>query len=180
MALDLTQLGHAARLVHSLSHRPSEEKTVKNTNISSTMALGAGCLLVAALSTGSLAAGMGSEGDATIWDGIYTKEQAERGKSLYASGCAECHGAGMEGDDMSPALVGSDFLWNWNGLSVGDLFERLRISMPEGNPNSMTVQEKADVLAYMLEINQYPTGKDELPPRASELNTIEVEAVKPE
>lgn len=115
----------------------------------------------------------------SVWDGIYTEEQALRGEPLYATGCGECHGQGLQGDDMSPPLVGSDFLWDWNGLSVGDLFERLRISMPEGDPKSMTNQEKADVFAFMLLKNQFPVGEQELPDSTKALREIALEAVQP-
>lgn len=119
------------------------------------------------------------EAATSVWDGVYTVEQAERGEPLYESGCAECHGPSLGGDDMSPPLVGSDFLWDWNGLSVGDLFERLRLSMPDGKPRSMTNQEKADVLAFMLLKNEFPAGNNELESSTRALSPIAFEAVKP-
>ena len=114
----------------------------------------------------------------SVWDGIYTAEQAERGDSLYAKGCAECHGPDLAGDDMAPPLVGDDFLWDWNGLSVGDLFERLRVSMPDGDARSMTNQEKADVLAFVLLKNDFPVGETELANRTQALKPIAFEAAK--
>ena len=63
---------------------------------------------------------------ASVWDGVYTEEQAQRGDLVYAESCAECHGTALDGIDDSPPLAGSDFLWDWNELSVGDLFERLQ------------------------------------------------------
>ena len=59
----------------------------------------------------------------SVWDGVYTVEQAQRGAPLYQHSCAECHGPDMSGGEMSPGLVGGEFVWNWNGLAVGDLFE---------------------------------------------------------
>jgi mono/diheme cytochrome c family protein len=121
-----------------------------------------------------------ASGEATsVWDGIYTTEQAERGREAYARGCAECHGDGLEGLDPSPALTGSDFRWDWNELSVGDLYERVRISMPDGNPSSMTNAEKLDSIAYMLAKNGYPAGDVELPTRVSELRKFAILAVEP-
>ena len=123
---------------------------------------------------------VGAQGAPTsVWDGIYTEDQAMRGEPLYAEGCAECHGHALEGAEMSPPLVGSDFLWDWNGLTVGDLFERLRISMPDGKPKSMTNQEKADVLAFMFLMNEFPTGDSELASRTHILTPILFEAVRP-
>ncbi|HVS62022.1 MAG TPA: cytochrome c [Thermoanaerobaculia bacterium] len=125
------------------------------------------------------AAAATQEEQGSIWDGVYTVEQAERGESLYSQGCAECHGEGLGGDDMNPPLLGSDFLWDWNGLSAGDLFERLVISMPEGDPRSMSPQEKADVLAFMLMENELPAGEEELSSSANDLRRFRIDAVKP-
>ncbi len=117
--------------------------------------------------------------DLSVWDGIYTQEQAERGATFYAKGCADCHGDGLAGDDISPPLIGVDFMWDWNGLSVGDLFERVRLSMPDGDPRSMTTQEKADVLAYVFSRNLIPAGDRELPDSTSALRPIAFAAVQP-
>lgn len=116
----------------------------------------------------------------SIWDGVYTQEQAENGGFLYEAGCASCHGGGLEGGETAPALVGGEFMWAWNGLSVGDLFERLRISMPEGNPSDMSTAEKADVLAFMLSSNDVPAGSEELANRTNQLRTISFDALSPQ
>jgi len=80
---------------------------------------------------------------------------------------------------MSPGLVGGEFVWNWNGLSVGDLFERLRVSMPQGEPNSVSRQEKADILAFLLQANDFPVGDTELANRTGMLAGINFLAQKP-
>ena len=80
---------------------------------------------------------------------------------------------------MSPGLVGGEFVWNWNGLSVGDLFERLRVSMPQGEPNSVSRQEKADILAFLLQANDFPVGDTELANRIGMLAGINFLAQKP-
>ncbi|MDX1384499.1 MAG: cytochrome c [Thermoanaerobaculia bacterium] len=115
----------------------------------------------------------------SVWDGIYTEEQAARGEPLYHASCAECHGSELEGGEMGAPLAGSDFMWAWNELTVGDLFERLRVSMPEANPKSMTNQEKVDVLAYMLARNDIPAGAEELEPSTAKLKPILFQAVRP-
>ena len=80
---------------------------------------------------------------------------------------------------MSPGLVGGEFVWNWDGLSVGDLFERLRVSMPQGEPNSVSRQEKADILAFLLQANDFPVGDTELANRTGMLAGINFLAQKP-
>jgi S-disulfanyl-L-cysteine oxidoreductase SoxD len=145
------------------------------------------CGLSLLLALGALAAGQEPEaGDesagaspASVWDGVYTVEQAERGAALYATGCGECHGAELAGDDMSPPLVGADFRSDWDGLSVGDLFERIRISMPDGDPKRMTSQEKADVLAFVFASNGFPAGETELASTARLLRPIAFVAIEP-
>ena len=116
----------------------------------------------------------------SIWDGVYTLEQAERGGPLYEAWCALCHGGGLEGGETAPSLLGGEFMWAWNGLSVGDLFERLRISMPEGNPSDMSRSQKADVLAFLLSRNYVPAGDEELADRTNRLRTISFDALRPQ
>ena len=115
----------------------------------------------------------------SVWSGVYTTAQAERGAPLYEAECGECHGPELEGGETAPPLAGADFRWAWSGLSVGDLFERLRVSMPEGRPRALTRAQKVDVLAYMLQENAFPAGDRDLPGRAARLNAIAFEALEP-
>ena len=115
----------------------------------------------------------------TVWDGVYTAEQAVRGAPLYEQSCAECHGSDLAGGEMAPGLAGSEFAWNWNGLSVGDLFERVRISMPQGEPSSVSRQDKADILAFMFERSGIPAGEAELATRTAMLAGISFVAEAP-
>ena len=113
------------------------------------------------------------------WDGVYTVEQAKRGQELYAAKCASCHGPSLAGAEMAPALVGGDFAANWNDLSLGDLFERMRMTMPSDEPGSLSRQANADILAFMLQSGSYPAGKTELPTETETLNTYKFLATKP-
>jgi mono/diheme cytochrome c family protein len=115
----------------------------------------------------------------TQWDGIYTAEQAKRGDALYVEKCASCHGDELNGGEMAPGLIGGEFTANWNDLSIGDLFERMRISMPQNNPGSLSRQQNADVLAYILSKANYPAGKTEMPSQTEVLNGIKFAAMKP-
>ena len=80
---------------------------------------------------------------------------------------------------MAPGLTGGEFSSNWNDLSLGELFERMRISMPQNNPGSLSRQQYADVLAYMLSAGIFPVGTIELSREAATLKQISFEALKP-
>jgi len=114
----------------------------------------------------------------SIWDGIYTDAQATRGKALYSDQCASCHGAELTGGEMAPGLAGGEFIAGWDGLTVGDLFERIRISMPQNSPGSLSGQQNADILAFVFSVNKFPTGDAELPKDAGILKQIKFEAKK--
>jgi quinoprotein glucose dehydrogenase len=114
----------------------------------------------------------------SVWDGVYTEEQANRGKQGYADQCASCHGPELTGGEMAPALSGGDFMSDWDGLTVGDLFERIRISMPQNAPGSLSGQQNADILAFVLASNKFPSGSTELAKEAMILKTIKFEAKK--
>lgn len=115
----------------------------------------------------------------SVWDGVYTEEQAKRGETLYNKECASCHGDTLIGAGGASPLTGGTFLSNWNGLTVGDLFERIRKTMPQGSLGKLTKQQDADVLAYILSFNKFPAGKTELPRQVEFLKEIRLEA-KPE
>src|SRR6266478_2954271 len=66
----------------------------------------------------------------SVWDGVYTDQQAKRGEPKYRENCADCHGDDLEGDAEAPALSGATFQTNWEGLPLGSLFQRIRRDMP--------------------------------------------------
>jgi mono/diheme cytochrome c family protein len=115
----------------------------------------------------------------SVWDGVYTEEQATRGKGIFAQECAKCHGADLTGVDEAPALSGGAFLANWDGLTVGDLSERIRISMPPNAKGKLSRQQIVDVLGHVLSVNSFPAGKTELDPKTEFLKQIRIEATKP-
>ena len=115
----------------------------------------------------------------SVWDGVYTKEQAKRGEALYLQECSSCHGAELTGNDEATPLAGPAFLANWDGLTVGDLFERVRRSMPPNKPGQLSRQQIVDVLSHVLSANSFPAGKTELEPKPEMLKQIRIEATKP-
>ena len=115
----------------------------------------------------------------SVWDGVYTSEQAKRGEATYRRFCAACHGGMLTGGESASPLTGGVFLSNWNGLAIDDLFERIRRSMPQDQPGKLSRQQNADVLAYVLSVNKFPAGKTELPPKNEFLKEIRFEASRP-
>ena len=115
----------------------------------------------------------------SIWDGVFTDEQANRGKALYSENCASCHGSELTGGEMAPPLSGGEFMSGWDGLTIGDLFERIRISMPQNAPGSLSGQQNADILSFVFSANKFPAGQTELPKEAGILKTIKFEVKKP-
>lgn len=116
----------------------------------------------------------------SVWDGVYTDEQAKRGETVYRKECAACHGASLTGGESAPPLTGGAFLSNWNGLTLGDLFDRIRKTMPQTTPGKLTRQQNADVLAFTLSANKFPPGKTELSQKTEFLKEIRLEAMKPD
>jgi mono/diheme cytochrome c family protein len=116
----------------------------------------------------------------SIWDGVYTEEQAKRGEEIYKKECASCHADTLVGGGGAAPLTGGSFLSNWNGLTLGDLYDRIRKTMPQGSPGKLNKQQDADVLAYLLNFNKFPAGKAELQKQVEFLREIRFEASKPE
>ena len=116
----------------------------------------------------------------SVWDGVYTAEQAKRGDAAYSDQCASCHGLALNGGEMAPPLTGGEFMSNWNGLTVGDLFDRIRTTMPADAPGKLSREKTADILAHILAVNQFPAGSMELPRQSEVLKDIRFEANKPE
>jgi mono/diheme cytochrome c family protein len=115
----------------------------------------------------------------SVWEGVFTKEQVKRGETLYAQHCSSCHGPDLAGNDEAAPLSGPAFLANWDGLTVGDLSERVRVSMPPNKLGKLSRQQIVDILSYVLSVNSFPDGKTELDPKAEVQKQIKVEATKP-
>ena len=108
----------------------------------------------------------------SVWDGVYADEQALRGEKVSAAQCARCHGQTLTGAEAAPALVGDAFNANWEGVPLGELFERIRVSMPQDTPGSLSRQQNADLIAYLLKLAKMPAGSAELPTDTAVLGQI--------
>ena len=108
----------------------------------------------------------------SVWDGVYTDTQAARGEKVSVAQCGRCHGQTLTGAEAAPGLVGDTFNANWEGVPLGDLSERIRSSMPQDAPGSLSRQQTVDVIAYMLKLSKIPAGEVELITEASALGQI--------
>src|ERR1700730_2471178 len=109
-----------------------------------------------------LAAGSIAAASRSVWDGVYAKEQADRGQKAYQEECMKCHGENLAGGEASPPLVGAEFLPKWNGKTAGDLFGLIRKTMPTDDPGNLSSRQYADIVAYILSMNEFPAGPKEL------------------
>jgi cytochrome c553 len=108
----------------------------------------------------------------TVWDGVYSPAQAERGKSAYAAKCGACHKDDLTGYDG--ALKGNRFMDHWREDSLEGLYKTIKSTMPRGAPASLEDAVYLDILAYILQSNEFPSGPGELVMGA--LRGIQVEA----
>jgi mono/diheme cytochrome c family protein len=115
--------------------------------------------------------------DVSTRSGVYTAEQAQRGKAIYQSKCGMCHGAALEGQGPNSPLTGAAFLNKWSGQTMADLFMKTIVMMPATDPGTLTPKETAEVLAHILSVNKFPAGKTELPSDPQSVEKINI--VKP-
>lgn len=101
----------------------------------------------------------------TVWDGVFSEEQAARGKPQFEANCGRCHNDALIGSQSGPALKGPTFLRRWSGDTVGSLYVTIRDSMPnDANlTESVPEQTKLDIVAYILSANGAPAGREPLP-----------------
>ena len=113
----------------------------------------------------------GSTASKTTKAGVYSREQADRGRDVYLAMCKNCHTPEFY---LTPA-----FNTKWSGKALSELYSYIREQMPKNEPGSLTAEEYADVLAYVLRLNKQPAGPDELPPDANGMKSIRIETPKP-
>ena len=135
------------------------------------------CLLATLLIAASALSGLSAqEAERTVWDGVYTDEQATRGEQVYQDHCTFCHLDDLMGDAFATPLIDDAFTLRWDGGTLGDLMIVTQVTMPADQPNTLSSQQVADVIAFLLKMNEYPTGDDELPPDQEALEAIAVVA----
>src|SRR5262245_34688578 len=113
----------------------------------------------------------------SIWEGIFTDAQIERGKTAYTANCGSCHGPNLNSRENGVAsLGGQDFDFNWRGQTIGERFERTKKTMPPQGTGKLSDQVYVDIIAYILQYNGYPTGDIELKADLDNLRKIVIES----
>ena len=103
---------------------------------------------------------------------MYTPAQAAAGEAIYLDRCAGCHQPDLSGGEDAPELAGAQFSARWNERTVGELFSRMRRTMPMDNPGSVTAAEYSQIIAHLLHRNGFPSGVSPLPDRQDALDAI--------
>jgi len=112
-------------------------------------------------------------GGAFAEDAAFTAAQAARGEETYQQHCAACHGVRLQGTPAAP-LTGEAFRGRWEDgrHTLDDLYYIVRSLMPNNAPGSLSKSQYADVVAYILKINNYPAGEAELVPKAVAMKAV--------
>ena len=107
----------------------------------------------------------------SVVDGVYAADQAKRGETMYSEACAACHDPNLIGG-IGPALAGKDFIGAWKDKTVGDVFTKIKIEMPLTAPGTLTAEQTADLVSFILSANKFPAGATALAPDATPLKDI--------
>ena len=98
----------------------------------------------------------------TVWDGVYTADQAARGKAVYEASCSACHLPDLTGSSEARPLAGDRFMQDWREDNLNTLFTRIRALMPFDDPATLSDDAYLDSVAYILQFNSFPAGSREL------------------
>jgi mono/diheme cytochrome c family protein len=115
----------------------------------------------------ALAASPSAQEKKSVKAGVYTAAQADRGQAVFRSKCASCHAPNRFTDDL--------FYSSFAGKPLFEMFDVISDSMPEDNPGSLKKEEYADVIAYLLKLNNFPAGATEVPTDKEGLSAIMME-----
>src|SRR5580700_10058251 len=119
-----------------------------------------------------IGAPMPQAGRRTVWNGVYTEAQAEKGQSEFRSNCASCHGADL-GGRSAPALQGDFFMDHWREDNVGSLYKFIKNTMPPVEHPGLSEGQIVGIVSYILQSNGFPSGSAEL--AANVVDGIQIE-----
>ena len=115
----------------------------------------------------ALSSSLSAQDKKSVKAGVYTAAQADRGITLFRSKCASCHAPNRFTDDL--------FYTSFAGKPLWEMFDVISDTMPEDDPGGMKKEEYADVIAYLLKLNNFPAGATELPVDKDALSAIVME-----
>ena len=106
---------------------------------------------------------------------VYSAVQAARGEAIYNKRCVSCHGEQLDGQAQIPGLAGDQFEQMWLGKTLDEMFDRIQNGMPSDKPGTLTREQTAAVVAYILKANKLPAGSSDLPSDTEKLKSIKIE-----
>jgi len=132
-----------------------------------TVALTLFLITASSLASRPLAQDTPSATGGSVLDGVFTSSPASRGRQQFRQTCMSCHSEGEH--------TGQDFGAKWQGTTIGDLFDLVSATMPQGDPGSLKPEEYASILAFFLSQSGYKAGEKELPSDLESLQKIRIE-----
>jgi polar amino acid transport system substrate-binding protein len=95
---------------------------------------------------------------------LYTRAPAGAGERVYLQHCVKCHGKNLQGS-LGPAIAGTGFLQSAqrNHWSLYIIRYLVVNNMPLHSPGSLSKEQYANVLAYLLAASCYPAGDRPFP-----------------
>src|SRR5262245_17976750 len=96
----------------------------------------------------------------SVWDGVYSEAQAQRGGIAYRAACSGCHRGDLSG--QNGVLIGTTFMNRWREDNLNSLFSNIKKTMPRNNPGILKDDMYVDIVSYILQQNSFPAGNDEL------------------
>ena len=128
----------------------------------------AGAALSVLLLLGVLVADAQDASGPSIWSGVFTAAQAKRGDDAYQASCSGCHGSDLHATNGEAVdLTGAALRTRWSGKTLAERFETIRDTMPLGNANTLGDKTYMDILAFILQFNDFPPGNQELVPETA-------------
>jgi mono/diheme cytochrome c family protein len=116
----------------------------------------------------------------TVWNGVFSPDQATQGQTIFSARCSRCHGNDLSGGAVGTSLIGNRFMQFWSEGTVASLFTTIRDTMPRNAGGTLTEEEYVHVTAFILQRNGFPAGSSELKPAAmSEIHIEAKEGPKP-
>ena len=150
--------------------RASARTTDEATRDNSPLIVVVATIMVAGILTLLASVLSGHAADST---GDYTADQAASGGQIFSQYCASCHGANLQGQ-AGPALAGAAFASSlaYSKMTATQFYNFISTQMPADHPGELSQAQYADVLAYLLSRNGYPSGQQ--PVSGADLGQIQL------